>query len=419
MLTPKWFVPFKGNCPLIAEQLGRALLDGGQKLGGVYSLILSSLILLAAACTGKQASPPKESGELFGEIADTIQYYDLHEIQSSGIIIAGTLSGPDTYYEYHGKEMGLQFNLAEEFAQSIGVRLQMEISPDTATLLTRLKKGEIDFIALEMPHWQTRTDESLLSEAIANWWEPERVVRLKTAIDQQPTYTVHRRMRPVMRDAAHGIISAYDDLFRRYSNTAGWDWRLLAAQCYQESGFDPQAVSSMGAQGLMQLMPATADAMGVPGDKRFDPEQNISAAARYIRKVTQSFADIKDADERIRFTLAAYNGGVGHVQDAQTLARKAGRNPQLWREVAPFILLLAQPRYYRDPDVINGYMRGSETEAYVRLIMERWGQYRGSARAFSNASTPAPAKRSLKDGEYQSNVKKPDSIGSEGEKVKN
>ena len=161
MLTPKWFVPFKGNCPLIAEQLGRALLDGGQKLGGVYSLILSSLILLAAACTGKQASPPKESGELFGEIADTIQYYDLHEIQSSGIIIAGTLSGPDTYYEYHGKEMGLQFNLAEEFAQSIGVRLQMEISPDTATLLTRLKKGEIDFIALEMPHWQTRTDESL------------------------------------------------------------------------------------------------------------------------------------------------------------------------------------------------------------------------------------------------------------------
>ncbi|MGX8695946.1 MAG: transglycosylase SLT domain-containing protein [Prevotella sp.] len=343
-------------------------------------------------------------------MADTIQYYDLHEIQSSGTIIAGTLSGPDTYYEYHGKEMGLQFELAEEFAQSIGVTLQMEISPDTATLLDKLEQGEIDFIALEMPQWKTRTNESLLSDAIAEWWEPERVVRLKTSIDKRSSVTVRRRMRPVMQDAAHGIISAYDELFRRYSSTAGWDWRLLAAQCYQESGFDPSAVSSMGAQGLMQLMPATAEAMGVSEEQRFDPEKNISAAARYIRKVNQSFADIRDSDERTRFTLAAYNGGVGHVQDAQILARKAGRDHLRWQEVAPYILLLSQPQYYRDPDVRHGYMRGSETEAYVRLIMERWEQYRSRARAYVNGSTPAPAKKSMKDGEYKSQVKRPDSI---------
>ena len=332
-------------------------------------------------------------------------FYDLHEIQASGTIIAGTLSGPDTYYEYHGKEMGLQFQLAEAFAQSIGVVLQMEISPDTTTLLKKLRQGEIDFIALEMPTWQTRDKESLLRKAIAEWWEPERVAQLKETSALQTLYTVHRRMRPVMQDAAHGIISAYDDLFRRHSGTAGWDWRLLAAQCYQESGFDPQAVSSMGALGLMQLLPSTADLMGVPSDKRFEPEQNIAAAARYIKKVSQSFSDIKDSEERIRFTLAAYNGGVGHIQDAQTLARKEGRNHQVWQEVTPYILLLAQPRYYRDPDVLHGYMRGSETEAYVRLIMERWNQYRSSARSFSNGSTPAPARRSLQDGEYKSQVK--------------
>lgn len=321
------------------------------------------------------------------------------------------MSGPDTYYEYHGKETGLQFELAETFAQSIGVTLQMEISPDTATLLKKLEQGEIDFIALEMPTWKVRDDESLLGEAITEWWSPERVEQQKAAIAQRTTYVVHRHMRPVMQDVAHGIISAYDDLFRRYSSTSGWDWRLLAAQCYQESGFDPQAVSSMGAQGLMQLMPATADVMDVPKDKRFDPEQNISAAARYIRKITQSFADIKDTEERIRFTLAAYNGGVGHVQDAQMLARKAGRDHQHWDEVAPYILLLAQPQYYRDPDVRHGYMRGSETEAYVRLIMERWQQYRGKARAHINGSTPAPAKKSLKDGEYQSPVRLPSQAG--------
>ena len=387
MFAFKRFLPFKG------------------RLGGVFLLLLFFLF----ACTSKQekttnvlftteALPQRGSGD------GASQYYDLHEIQASGTIIAGTLSGPDTYYEYHGKEMGLQFQLAEAFAQSIGVVLQMEISPDTTSLLKKLEQGEIDFIALEMPTWQTREGESLLKEAIEEWWEPSRVQQIQSKANNQ-TVTVKRHMRPVMQDASHGIISAYDDLFRRYSSTAGWDWRLLAAQCYQESGFDPQAVSSMGAQGLMQLMPFTADAMGVPADKRFDPEHNISAAARYIKKVSQMFADIKDAGERIRFTLAAYNGGVGHVQDAQILARKAGRNHQLWQEVAPYILLLSEPQYYRDPDVRYGYMRGSETEAYVRLIMERWSQYRGSARSYSSGSTPAPAKRSLQDGEYKSQVK--------------
>ncbi|MBP5392752.1 MAG: transglycosylase SLT domain-containing protein, partial [Bacteroidaceae bacterium] len=318
------------------------------------------LLFLLVACTAKQE---KDTSVLFAteeEEADTLQYYDLHEIQSSGTIIAGTLSGPDTYYEYHGNGMGLQYRLAEAFAQSIGVVLQMEISPDTTSLLRKLEQGEIDFIALEMPTWQTRDNESLLRKAITEWWKPERIKQIESSANNT-TVTVKRRMRPVMQDASHGIISAYDDLFRRYSSSAGWDWRLLAAMSYQESGFDPQAVSSMGAMGLMQLMPATADAMGVPKDKRFDPEHNISASARYIRKVSQSFSDIKDAEERIKFTLAAYNGGVGHVQDAQTLTRKAGRDHQVWQEVAPFILHLSEPRYYRDPDVLNGYMRGSET----------------------------------------------------------
>ncbi|MBR1499583.1 MAG: transglycosylase SLT domain-containing protein [Bacteroidaceae bacterium] len=377
MFTRKTFLPFKG------------------RLGGGF------LLFLLLACTAKQEKP-SASSSLWGETEEGP--YDLYEIQSSGTIVAGTLSGPDTYYEYHGQGMGLQFDLAEEFAQSIGVKLQMEISPDTASLLERLERGEIDFIALEMPTWQTRSDEELLGEAIAKWWSPERVKTLSNSPLKREN-VVRRHMRPVMQDAAHGIISAYDELFRRHSGTAGWDWRLLAAQCYQESGFDPQALSSMGAQGLMQLMPATAEAMGVPEGQVFDPEQNISAATRYIRRVSQAFSGIRDTQERIRFTLAAYNGGTGHVQDAQILARKAGRDPHRWDEVAPFILHLSEPRYYRDPDVRHGYMRGSETEAYVRLIMERWDQYRGSARSFASGSTPAPAKRSLQDGEYKSQVK--------------
>ena len=366
--------------------------------------LLIPLLCLLAACAGKQEKAAVPVFTATAEDADVQELYDLHQIQNSGILIGGTLSGPDTYYEYHGRGVGLQFELAEDFAQSVGVRLQMEVFPDTATLLDKLSEGEIDFIALQMPQWVTRDDEPELRASIAAWWQPERIKRKQASI-QGRTFTVKRRMRPVMQDAAHGIISAYDDLFRRYSGTAGWDWRLLAAQCYQESGFDPKAVSSMGAQGLMQMMPATAASMGLPADRTFDPEQNIAAACRYIRKVSGSFAQIPDADERIRFTLAAYNGGVGHVQDAQTLARKNGRDPHRWQDVSAYILLLSQPQYYRDPDVRHGYMRGSETEVYVRRIMERWAQYRTGARAFTNGSTPAPSRRSMKDGEFQSKVR--------------
>ena len=155
------------------------------------------LLFLLVSCTAKQE---KDTSVLFAtdaEEADTLQFYDLHEIQASGTIIAGTLSGPDTYYEYHGKEMGLQFQLAEAFAQSIGVVLQMEISPDTTTLLQKLQQGHIDFIALEMPTWQTREGESLLRQAIAEWWKPERVKQIENTANNT-TVTVRRHMRPVI-----------------------------------------------------------------------------------------------------------------------------------------------------------------------------------------------------------------------------
>lgn len=367
-------------------------------------IFLLLLLCLLGGCTARQekADLPLFAGEVL--TPDSLLYYDLDEILASGTLIAGTLSGPDTYYEYHGREVGLQFELAEEFAQSLGVRLQVEVAADTAALIAKLQEGEIDFIALEMPMWETRDDAPLLREAIHNWWKPIRVQRMEEKIRSR-TMTVKRRMRPVMQDAAHGIISAYDDLFRHYASTAGFDWRLLAAQCYQESGFDPKAVSSMGAQGLMQLMPATARSLGLSADQYYDPELNVKAATLYIRKLQSTFADIPDAGERTRFVLAAYNGGAGHVQDAQALAARDGHDPCRWQDVAPYILRLAEPQYYRNPIVRHGYMRGSETEAYVRRIEERWQQYRNGARAFSNGSTPAPARSSMQDGTFQSNVK--------------
>ena len=160
-------------------------------------------------------------------------------------------------------------------------------------------------------------------------------------------------------------------------STIRWDWRLMAAQCYQESTFDPQARSWAGACGLMQIMPGTADHLGLPRASIYDPEQNIAAAARYLGELDRTFSDIPERTERTKFVLAAYNGGHFHIRDAMALAQKNGKNPKRWGDVEPFVLGLSQAQYYNDPVVKYGYMRGSETVDYVRKIHERWNGYRG------------------------------------------
>ena len=178
-------------------------------------------------------------------------------------------------------------------------------------------------------------------------------------------------------DKKGGIISHYDHLFMTYSRDIRWDWRLMAAQCYQESTFDPKAVSFAGAKGLMQIMPGTADHLGLARDKLYDPESNIRAAAKYIAELQQTFSDIRDHYERTNFVLASYNGGSHHIRDAMALAKRDGKNPHRWADVSAYVLKLANPRYYNDPIVKNGYMRGSETVDYVAKIRQRHAGYQG------------------------------------------
>ena len=173
------------------------------------------------------------------------------------------------------------------------------------------------------------------------------------------------------------MISHYDPLFKKYAPMARWDWRLMAAQCYQESCFDPEARSWAGARGLMQIMPGTAAHLGLSMSDIHNPEQNVKAAARYLSELNGYFRNIPSASERQLFVLASYNGGYFHVQDAMALARKNGKSPHRWRDVAYYILALEKPQYYNDPVVKHGYMRGSETVDYVDRIRQRYAQYRG------------------------------------------
>ncbi|MCC1497598.1 transporter substrate-binding domain-containing protein [Alcanivorax sp. 1008] len=167
-------------------------------------------------------------------------------------------------------------------------------------------------------------------------------------------------------------ISPWDDLLRQYSTEQIRDWRLLVSQMYQESRFDPKAKSHAGAMGLMQVMPRTAAQFGY--SDLYDPKDNIAASMAFIEWLGDRFPASLPLEERIYFSLAAYNAGHAHVHDARRLARKIGKDPNKWfGNVEQAMLLLSRPEYYRQARY--GYVRGSEPVNYVREIRERYIGY--------------------------------------------
>jgi membrane-bound lytic murein transglycosylase F len=170
-------------------------------------------------------------------------------------------------------------------------------------------------------------------------------------------------------------ISKYDDIIKESAKKIGWDWRFLCSQVYQESRFDPKAKSWAGAGGLIQLMPATAKEVGVSDS--FNPKQNIGGGVRYLNKMRDKFEAVADSIQKVKFTLAAFNCGAGHVFDAMRLAEKNGKNPNIWDEnVEEYILKLADKKYYLDDVVSYGFVRGREPYNYVKDIFLRYEHYK-------------------------------------------
>ena len=169
-----------------------------------------------------------------------------------------------------------------------------------------------------------------------------------------------------------GQISPYDELVRKYATEYDIDWRLITAQMYQESKFDPKAKSWVGALGLLQVMPSTAKQLGF-----FDvtiPEQGIHAGAKYLDWVRKRFEPELPPKEKNRFALASYNVGYGHVMDARRTAEAVGLNPNRWFDnVEKGMVLLSRPEYARKARY--GYCRGTEPVVYVRNIERNYAAY--------------------------------------------
>jgi len=170
-----------------------------------------------------------------------------------------------------------------------------------------------------------------------------------------------------------GRLSPYDDLVKKHSRTYEFDWRLITSQMYQESGFDPKVKSWVGAKGLMQVMPRTAQELKI--DDVENPDKGILAGAKLMARYSNYFnsADIS-AKDRIRFTLASYNCGPGHVSDARELAKEMGLDPNKWfGNVEKSMLMLSKRDIAKK--VRYGYCRCEEPVNYVSQIQNRYDHY--------------------------------------------
>lgn len=445
------------------------------------------IICSTTGCSNKQTHSDETPGK------------DLPQIKDSGELVVLTLYSSTSYFIYRGEPMGFQYELSEQFAKSLGLKLRVEVAKNVEELIHKLLSGEGDMIAYNLPvtkEWKdsltycgediithqvivqrnggknkTLTDvtqlvgkdvyvkpgkyldrlinldkelgggirihevtgDSITAEDLImqvsqgkidytvadndlaqlnKTYYPNLNTNLSVSFDQRSSWAV-RKDSPLLAEAAtkwhqenmtspayrastkryfeiskavphtpilsirDGKISHFDKLFKKYAKEIGWDWRLLASLAYTESNFDTTAVSWAGAKGLMQLMPRTAKAMGMPPGMEQNPEESIKAAVKYIASTNNSLKMIPDEKERLNFILASYNAGLGHIYDAMALAEKYGKNKFIWKDnVENFILLKSNEEYFTDPVCKNGYFRGVETYNFVREINARHEYYK-------------------------------------------
>lgn len=284
----------------------------------------------------------------------------------------------ETYYRYNGQELGTQYLIAKEFAKHHGLEIAADSCKDSTEVKARMKRFEDDLGACwEAGEFSFSTKE--LQDSF-NVWYNDTIVKYVKDMEKEWLNNggIVRHEYPMYIDLKAGHISEYDHLFKKYSLECDWDWKLLAAQCYQESTFDKEAISFAGARGLMQIMPETADHLGLPFSDMFTPEMSIKAAVKYLKELEGDFKFIDNRYERQNFVLAAYNGGGRHIMDAIALAKEDSVTSLAWDSIAPYVLCLAETKYNRNKVVKYGYMRGTETVGYVRRIRQIYQKYGGS-----------------------------------------
>ena len=215
--------------------------------------------------------------------------------------------------------------------------------------------------------WIVRRGADDLLDGVNRYFQQLRESGRMVKLTQQATGEVRAFAYEESREFQTNLadrLPRFRPLFEQASEESGIDWRLLAAVGYQESKWDPTAQSNNGALGVMMLMANTAEAMGIKD--RTNPQQSIFAGARYLAEVRDMIPDRIPEPDRTWFTIAAYNVGFGHLEDARVLAQMDGKNPDSWADVRDELPRLAEARWFTK--VRRGYARGWEPVQFVDRV---------------------------------------------------
>lgn len=320
---------------------------------------------------------------------------------ADSIYISSTLqlAGKKIYVQKNTSYFKRLQNLSEEIGKDIDIVEDSIFGVEQ--LVSQVAKGKIDYtvcdenIAKLNKTYYPNLDVSLpisFKQNIA-WAVKKGSTEWKNYLDnwilkfkktRKYKYLYHKyfesaRIAARMDDNWHSIkggkISKYDKVVKKIAQEYNWDWRLISAIMYQESRFNAEAGSWAGAYGLMQVMPVTAKRFGL--DDISNPEQNIKGGVLFLNWLNKQFvSSIPDSTQRIKFVLASYNIGLGHVMDAQRLAGKYGKNSRVWdNNVDDFLLKKSSELYFKDPVVRFGYCRGEEAYNYVSRVLTTYNHY--------------------------------------------
>lgn len=306
------------------------------------------------------------------------------------------LVGRDIYVEADSKYQQRIQNLNDELGGGINIHVVDRDTLITEDLIDMVSKGEIPLTVVDSDiarinktyypdlditldvsfpqrsSWAVAKNRQWLADSIDAWITTDSP-RRQNALLLKRYFELSKNIPSIYTiDLTHGKVSPYDNIFKSHAKDLNWDWRLLASQAFVESRFNSDVVSWAGARGIMQIMPSTARAYKVDPTALVDPEVSVEVASRILTSLENSLKSrVPDPQERIKFILAAYNSGPAHIYDAIALAKKYGKNPQVWDgNVAEALLMKSNPEYYNDPVCKYGYFRGRQTTTYVEEVLD-------------------------------------------------
>ena len=285
----------------------------------------------------------------------------------------------------HGLETGLAYELMKSFAKDNNCTISVKVGGKGVDYIDSLKQGKIDLLILH--HEDAEDIEGIIlsqnitdccamavnagkdkhirdiNQWISSYTQSEEFCQLKEIFGRQ-----HDPIRLADKGIRRDRLCPYDELLKKYAAELGWDWRMLAAVVYQESKFSINSRSHRGATGLMQVMPRTAQYYDI--HNLHDPEQNLIAGTSHLKRLQKLYRNEEIThQERIHFTLAAYNAGEGRVMDCRNLAKSQNLDHNCWNEVVKVIPQMSEDSILVDESVRLGKFKGTETMAYVENVM--------------------------------------------------